>query len=382
MVSTWHSKYIVDSLSEDFEKHFANKTDTPLISHLKVRIHEKSSKCSDLSPAQALIESLGKVETLHETLGRLVQAWDHLAIPEHTAEGQDAENVGLVAESLDRASRHLVLSGDWMTSGSEVRARLETAIRKCLQLGIGRKESLEAVVVMSAKPWDSSRMRNLLTGKSEMQKEVLALVSTEGVDTVLLRAELLVEAGLDKPAYRFVSNVVSSLLSEHIVFQSYVSTSSPGSLERLVDVCIALAAATHHLSRLYKILKLLGLEEVNKVYLQRFQNYASSPEDMSSLDKRLAVSPGRLQRLFTPVVCTRVIKIIDQWSIAGAGVKECPPEIQKRILKRWLGSVTKFQSVEADVETLMKTATQTSFLYNLGYILWEKVDFMMIHNSF
>ena len=311
-----------------------------------------------------------------------MQAWDQVALPEHRAGGQDAENVHMVAESLARASRHLVLSGDWMTSGPEVRARLETGIRKSLQLGIGRKESLEAVVVMSAKPWDSPRMKNLLTGKSELQQEVLALVSTEGVDTVLLRAELLVEAGLDKPAYRFSSNVVSSLLSEHIVFQSYVSTSSPGSLERLVDVCIALAAATHHLSRLYKILKILGLEEVNKVYLQRFQNYISPPENVSALDKQILVSPGRLQRLFTPLVCNRVIKIMDQWSIAGAGVKECSPEIQENILKRWLGSVTKLQSVEADVETLMKTATQTSFLYNLGYSLWEKVNVFFICNDF
>ena len=308
----------------------------------------------------------------------MAQAWEHLASPDLTAGGQDAEHVTGAAECLARASRHLVLSGDWMTSGPEVKTRMETGLRKCLQLGIGRKESLEALLVMANKPWDSLRMKNLLTGKSELQQEVLSLVSTEGVDTVLLRAELLVEAGLDKPAYRFVSNVVSSLLSEHIVFQSYVSTSSPGSLERLVDVCISLAAATHHLSRLYKVLKLLGLEEVNKVYLQRFQNYVSPPEDVSSLDKRLIVTPGRLQRLFTPLVCNRVIKIIDQWSIAGAGVKECPQEIQDRILKRWLGSVTKLQSVEADVETLLKTATQTSFLYNLGYSLWEKVIFTMI----
>ena len=65
-----------------------------------------------------------------------------------------------------------------------------------------------------------------------------------------------------------------------------------------------------------------------------------------------------LQRLFTPLVCTRVIKIIDQWSIAGAGVKECPAEIQECILKRWLGSVTKLQSVEADVEAFQKKKTK------------------------
>ena len=66
----------------------------------------------------------------------------------------------------------------------------------------------------------------------QVQQEVLALVSSEGVDTVLLRAELLIEAGLDKPAYKFVSNVVTSLLSDHIVFKSYIASSRPGSLDR------------------------------------------------------------------------------------------------------------------------------------------------------
>ena len=138
-----------------------------------------------------------------------------------------------------------------------------------------------------------------------------------------------------------------------------------------MDVSIALTTATHHLSRLYKILKLLGLAEVNKVYHRRFQNYISPPAE-SSLDHRLNVSPGRLPRLFTPLVCSKVIKLVDQWSVAGAGVTECPSHIQEHILKRWLGSVTKLQSVEADLDTLMKTANQTSFLYNLGYSLWKK----------
>jgi hypothetical protein len=41
-------------------------------------------------------------------------------------------------------------------------------------------------------------------------------------------AEMLIESGLDLPAYKFVAAVANSLLADHIVFQSYVSTSSPG----------------------------------------------------------------------------------------------------------------------------------------------------------
>ena len=40
--------------------------------------------------------------------------------------------------------------------------------------------------------------------------------------------EMLIESGLDQPAYKFVAAVANSLLADHIVFQSYVSTSSPG----------------------------------------------------------------------------------------------------------------------------------------------------------
>ena len=135
---------------------------------------------------------------------------------------------------------------------------------------------MEAVLSLAAKPWDRPRVKSLLTGKSELQQQVLSLVSTEGVDTVLLRAELLVEAGLDKPAYKLVSHVVSSLLADHIVFESYVVTSRPGALQRLVDTFLALAAATHHLARLYRVLRLLGLEEVNTVYLPRFLHYSKA----------------------------------------------------------------------------------------------------------
>ena len=264
-------------------------------------------------------------------------------------------------------------------------------VSRCGTFGVGRKESVEAVLSLAAKPWDRPRVKSLLTGKSELQQQVLSLVSTEGVDTVLLRAELLVEAGLDKPAYKLVSHVVSSLLADHIVFESYVVTSRPGALQRLVDTFLALAAATHHLARLYRVLRLLGLEEVNTVYLPRFLHYSKAEafkknrlmeEDVEKMldadDAKLCPDPGRCGRLFTPLVCSRVLKIIWQWSLAGAGVRECPPDLQLAIIQRWLQSMAagglSLANIIPDVETVTKTANQTSFLYNLGITLWRKVS--------
>ena len=140
----------------------------------------------------------------------------------------------------------------------------------------------------------------------------MSLVSTEGVDCVLLRIELLVESGLDKPAYKFVSNVTNSLLADHIVFESYVLTSKSGTLERIVDMFLALAVATRHESRLYKVLKLVGLEVVNQVYTPRFYAYINPPATPPS-DPKLQVSLGRCKRLFTPLVCSKVIQVNFCW---------------------------------------------------------------------
>lgn len=133
-------------------------------------------------------------------------------------------------------------------------------------------------------------------------------MSTEGVDCVLLRIELLVESGLDKPAYKFVSNVTNSLLADHIVFESYVLTSKPGTLLRIVDLFLALAVATRHEGRLYKVLKLVGLEEVNNTYMPRFYAYTNPPVPPPT-DPKLQVSLGRCKRLFTPLVCAKVIQV-------------------------------------------------------------------------
>ena len=75
---------------------------------------------------------------------------------------------------------------------------------------------------------------------------------------------------------------------------------------------------------------------------------------------------------------TYLSKVFAQWSIAGLAVKECPLELQDTIIQRWLDSKIESgkgpQSIILDVETLMKSANQTQFLYNMAILLWRKVE--------
>ena len=327
---------------------------------------------------QELLAKCRQAGSFTESLSCVSSGWDFVSSNDQRG-GVNLDQVFVMVECLARASRQLVLSGDWMGLDQAVKAQLETQLRKCLEDGVGKKDTLEGLVSLVLHPWDSPRMRNLLTGKSELQQEVLSLVSGEGVDTVLLRAELLLEAGLDKAAYKLVSNVVSSLLAEHIVFSSYVLTSKPGSLEALVDIFIALTAATHHQAKLYKVLRLLGLEEVNQVYLPRFRLRSHiSPPLSPPDDPKLVVKAGRCGRLFTAPVCSKVLQIIHQWSMAGASVKDCPPHMLGSIIERWLlnksESGTDLESLLPDINTLVSSATQNSFLYHLAIVLWRKVS--------
>eukprot|EP00092_Neocalanus_flemingeri_P016179 GFUD01017511.1.p1 GENE.GFUD01017511.1~~GFUD01017511.1.p1 ORF type:complete len:1648 (+),score=501.50 GFUD01017511.1:169-5112(+) len=355
MASTWDSKYIIESISEDYEEHFKKESENSLLTYYK-----------------GLLNNCKKAVSYKDSLQITVSAWEYISQYEVVT---NADQVATFVECLAKASRHILLSGDWLSQEKVSRDYLETLLKKCVNVGAGKKETVEAVLALAQKPWDSQRVRNLLTGRTELQQQVLSLVSTEGVDCVLLRIELLVEAGLDKPAYKFVSNVTNSLLADHIVFESYVLTSKPGTLERIVDMFLALAVATRHESRLYKVLKLVGLEMVNKTYMPRFYAYISPPVPPPT-DPKLLVSLGRCKRLFTNLVCSKVIQVFAQWSIAGAAVKECPGELQGTIIHRWLESKIESgkgaQSIVPDVETLMQSANQTSFLYTMAILLWRK----------
>ena len=96
-----------------------------------------------------------------------------------------------------------------------------------------------------------------------------------------------------------------------------------------------------------------------------------SPPD----DPKLVVKAGRCGRLFTAPVCSKVLQIIHQWSMAGASVKDCPPHMLDSIIERWLlnksESGTDLESLLPDINTLVSSATQNSFLYHLAIVLWR-----------
>jgi len=354
MASTWDTTYMHAILYEDFQEHFKDAQENSIVTYFR-----------------GLVNACGKASSYQDSLQIILSAWDFVG---QQSGGNYADQISIFASSLARASREVVLSGDWSQSTDKVaKNKMEQQVKKVAGGGsVGAREGLQSLLSLIANPWDSNRIKDLLGGKTEQQQQVLELVSTEGVDCVLLRTELLVEAGLDKPAYRFVSNVTNSLLADHIVFESYVLTSRPGSLERLVDLFLALALATRHEGRLYKVLRLLGLEQVNSVYMGRFEGYLQyDPEKPGDASR---VSPGRCGRLFTPLVSGKVIKVCAQWSIAGAAVMECSDELQRSIISRWLklrlgDTVQDQSSFQSDIETLVKSASQTTFLYRLAHQL-------------
>ena len=326
-----------------------------------------------LSLPQALVNNLSTGSSYLSSLQVLLSAWEHVS--RYEPGSPSSPEVSLLVESLARASRHLALAGDWAALEVTSKQRLEGLLKQCMGKGVGRQETIESLLKLTAAPWDNARVKALLLGRSEQQKEVLELVSGEGVSCVLLRVELLVESGLDKPAYKFVSTVASSLLEDHIVFYPYVTASPLGCLERLVDLSLALAVATRHEARLYKLLRLVGIEDVNTVYLPRFSCYTQPPPETP--DPRLAPAAGRCSRLFTEPVCSKLLRVFSQWSIAGAAVTECPDELQTGIIRRWLEcQLLEGKSLPAllpDIQTLVKSATQTSFLYSMAWHLWQKM---------
>ena len=272
--------------------------------------------------------------------------------------------------------RHTALAGDWAALEATTKTRLITLLKQCLHRSLGRPETLTSLVRLAEAPWENPKVKNLLLGKTEQQKEVLELVSGEGLACILLRVELLVESGLDKPAYKFISTITSSLMADHIVFYPYVTAAPIGCLERLVDLALALATATRHEARLYKLLRLVGIEDVNTVHLPRFKSYMGDPPS-EPVEPRLVATPGRCARLFSAPVCKKMMKVFSQWSIAGAAVTECPDQLQTSIIKRWLeaqvGDGKSLPDLLPDVETLVKSATQTSFLYTIAWHLWQKM---------
>jgi hypothetical protein len=63
----------------------------------------------------------------------------------------------------------------------------------------------EGVMCLVSDPWGGPGVRSLLSGKMELQQQVLELVSAEGVDLVLLRVGRGQETPLRWPYFHFVN---------------------------------------------------------------------------------------------------------------------------------------------------------------------------------
>ena len=58
-----------------------------------------------------------------------------------------------------------------MTEDKLKKDRLELILRRAVEIGAGRKETVEEVVKLAASPWTSPTVKSLLVGKVEQQQQ-------------------------------------------------------------------------------------------------------------------------------------------------------------------------------------------------------------------
>merc|ERR1719354_1249913 len=233
---------------------------------------------------------------------------------------------------------------------------------------IVKNDALSGVITFAENPWSSPAVINLINGKTENEGEVLGLLSNEGVEGVALRIEMLVESGMDNQALKAVSTVVLALISEMMILQSYVATSAPSIVDRLVDIFLVLSAKLNKDLRLLKVLKLIGLEDVNKICIPRLNRYMSEvskenqentkdsktetgekckrsddnemdpqeEEDDDLEDRFHLLEKGRCEKLFTELNCQKALEIILQWSLASVAVQDTETKLQEQLINGWM----------------------------------------------
>ena len=121
---------------------------------------------------QGLHNSCKRAVSYKDSLQITVSAWEYISQFEVIT---NADQVFTFVECLAKASRHILLSGDWLSQEKVSRDYLETLLKKCIGAGAGKKETVEAVLSLAQKPWDSPRVRNLLTGRTELQQQGIAI---------------------------------------------------------------------------------------------------------------------------------------------------------------------------------------------------------------
>ena len=81
MASTWDSKYIIESISEDFEEHFKKESDNSLVTYYKVNLKTKMRKSKEIYTVllQGLLNNCKKAVSYKDSLQITVSAWEYIS---------------------------------------------------------------------------------------------------------------------------------------------------------------------------------------------------------------------------------------------------------------------------------------------------------------
>jgi len=423
MASYWKHVYFRETLKRDSDENFKNASD-------------EVSQSAFLN-IKNMLNTLEQEEIVGKTENRKCDSFDlvltvfaanlnyiltHSAVKEGDPVVSNrlkmAENY---VDSLLKSGRIIFLSGEWMLIDSAKKNDVQNQLSQIITQVPSRKDPLLSLLCLSREPWSTPSIKQLINGRMEKEEDVLGLLSGEGVEGVLLRIEMLVEGSLQAQALKAASAVLTSLLTEDMIMQSYSSTSPHSTIERLVDIFIALSAGLNKLSRLYKVLKMLGLEDVNNVYMKRFSHYLNNtthtdtsppptqqdkdvePKDSNDVDMKDADSKensqektsddseklkeddaiddsrfqllekGRCARLLTSEVALKALEIIFQWSLAGVAVKPTSDHMHTHLISEWIENCSRNKErFMEDVEILADSATQTPFIYSLAHQLHKR----------
>jgi len=281
MASFWKHKYFREAWLRDLDECLKDKTNE----HVNAAIKVSKGMLTKLEEDEIAGEQSGQqADKFEDCLNTLIAAFDFARLKSTDPENKlKMKMVEMYLDSLTKCCKLVFLSGEWISLGIERKKDLVSVLETLLEQVPSRKTLTDGFLTLSQEPWGDEAVKKLISGKFEKEEEVLALLSAEGVEGILVRIEMLVESMLEKQAYKASAAVVHSLIAEDMILQSYACTSPPGTVERLIDIFMALSVLLDKTSRLYKVLKTLGLEEVYSVYMKRFDCYMNNKLDPNQL---------------------------------------------------------------------------------------------------
>jgi len=276
MASYWQHSYFIDSFRSEFNENFKNsegdsyKRAQQILEDAESRLRVGSAIVNETSDR--------KVDNFASALDVYMRLWTSVfdticAFSDHREFMKMAEDM---VDALQKPGRIIFLSGEWIMAERSRKDLMESLLNQTMEHLPSRKSTIIDLIKLSRNPWGTESVKKLITGKLDKDEDVLGLITLEGVEGVLLRVEMLIQSNLDQQAYKSVCALVNALVPEEMILQSYQSTSPPGTIDRLLDIFMALSAALRKQSKLFKVLKVLGLDEVNGVYMKRFGHYLNN----------------------------------------------------------------------------------------------------------